>query len=126
MKYSYAWKTIMKNGVKCVGGSDAPIEDANPILGIHAVVNRQRTDGLPERGWYPEEKYSIWDALRLFTFNSAYAEFQEGKKGLLKAGYLADYVLLDKDPLTISSEDLLTIKVKATYLGGKKVFEKGK
>ncbi|MHA2032523.1 MAG: amidohydrolase [Candidatus Kariarchaeaceae archaeon] len=126
MKYSYAWKTLMKNGVKCVGGSDAPIEDANPIKGIHAAVNRQRSDGFPEEGWYPEEKYSIWDALRLFTFNSAYAEFQEKRKGLLKPGYLADFVLLDKDPFTILPDKLLTIEVKATYLGGKKVFEKGR
>jgi predicted amidohydrolase YtcJ len=125
MKYSYAWKTLMENGIKCVGGSDAPIEDANPIKGIHAVVNRQRTDGTPNNGWYPNEKYEIWDGFKLFTGNSAYAEFQEKKKGLLKSGYLADFVLLNKDPFNISSEEILSIEVKATYLGGKKVFEKG-
>ncbi|OLS24941.1 MAG: N-substituted formamide deformylase precursor [Candidatus Heimdallarchaeota archaeon LC_3] len=122
MKYSYAWKTLMERGVWCSGGSDAPIEKPDPILSLHATVNRQKMDKIPEGGWYPEERLSIWEALRLFTYYAAYAEFQEHRKGLLKPGYLADFVLLDKDPFTISPEEILNLKVLGTFVGGKRVF----
>ncbi|MFW9929968.1 MAG: amidohydrolase, partial [Candidatus Thorarchaeota archaeon] len=122
MKYAYAWKTLIQYKIWCTGGSDAPIEDPNPILALHATVNRQRTDGTPEKGWYPEEKLSMWEAVRLFTYNAAYTEFQEHKKGLLKTGFLADYVLIDKDIFTIPSEEILQVKILATFVGGEKVF----
>ena len=122
MKYSYAWKTLMDSGVWCSGGSDAPIEKPDPILALHAAVNRQKTDRTPVSGWYPEEKLTIWEALRLFTYNGAYAEFQEHRKGLLKPGYLADFVLLDKNPFIISPEEILSLKVLGTFVGGKKIF----
>ena len=122
MDYSYAWKALMDNGIRCSGGSDAPVDDPNPFNGIYAAVTRQKIDGTPPDGWLPDQKISVWDALRLYTHGAAYAEFQEHQKGLLKPGYLADFVILDKDPFEVSLDELKNIHVQKTILGGKEVY----
>ena len=123
MKYSYAWKTLRNASILCAGGSDAPVERPDPLLGIHAAVNRQDNTDYPPEGWYKNESLSVWEAVKLFTVNSAYAEFQEHQKGKLLVNYLADFIVLDKDIFEIPTEDLKNIQVKATFLGGKQVFK---
>eukprot|EP00741_Cyanophora_paradoxa_P013107 tig00020675_g12660.t1 len=103
METAYAWRTLLEAGVHCAGGSDAPVESPDPMLGMHTAINRQDAGGRPEGGWRPQEKLSPAQALRLFTEGGAYAEFAEGYKGRLAPGYLADFVLLDRDPLLESS-----------------------
>ena len=122
MKYSYAWKTLLRSNIVCAGGSDAPIEKPDPILGIHAAVNRQDNNGHPKEGWYPEESLTVWEAVNLFTVNSAYAEFQELKKGKLLQDYVADFIILDKDIFLIPTNEIRTIQVKSTFMNGKQVF----
>ncbi len=122
MKYSYAWKTLLEYGIKCCGGSDAPVDTPNPFNGIYAAVTRKKLDNTPEDGWLPKQKISVWDAIRLYTHGAAFAEYQEHQKGLLNPGYLADFILLDKDPFRISPEELINIQVQKTYLGGKEVY----
>ncbi|TFG20460.1 MAG: amidohydrolase [Promethearchaeota archaeon] len=124
MKYSYAWKTLLEYGIKCCGGSDAPVDIPNPFNGIYAAVTRKKLDGSPATGWLPEQKLTVWDALRLYTYGGAYAEYQEHQKGLLKPGYLADFIVLDKDPFDIPTHELKDIQVKNTFLGGKEVFSR--
>ena len=122
MKYSYAWNTLRKANIVCAGGSDAPVESPDPILGIHAAVNRQDITGYPKEGWYMDEALTVWDAVRLFTVNSAYAEFQESQKGKLLANYLADFIVLDKDIFTVPKESIREIKIVSTFVHGKRVY----
>jgi predicted amidohydrolase YtcJ len=122
MKFAYAWKSLIDHGVICSGGSDAPVDEPNPFHAIYAAVTRQKLNGSPSEGWIPEEKMSVWDALRLYTYGAAYAEYQEHQKGKLMPGYLADFILLDKDPFHIPPAELKNIHVRKTFVGGKEVF----
>ncbi len=124
MKYSYAWKTLLDNKILCAGGSDAPVERPDPLFGIHAAVNRQDNNGYPSEGWYSSESLSVWDAVKLFTVNSAFAEFQEHQKGKLLAEYLADFIILDKDIFDIPSVDIRNISIEYTFVHGKQVFKR--
>lgn len=117
-KYSYAWKTMHKLGVKTAGGSDCPVESANPFLGLYTAITRQDQQGFPVNGWQPQECLEPLEALKLFTQGSAYANHSEDVVGTLKAGYLADFIVLNEDPTRIEPTELLELKVLATYVGG--------
>ena len=123
MKYSYAWNTLLSSGIHCAGGSDSPVEKPDPLLGIHAAVNRQDNEGNPSQGWYTNESLSVWDAVRLFTTDSAFAEYQEHQKGKLLANYLADFIVLDKDIFLIPKNELRTIQVISTFMNGNQTFK---
>ncbi len=122
MSYAYAWNTLRNNGIICSGGSDAPVDIPNPFYGIYSAVSRRKLNGTPAEGWLPNQKLSVWEAIRLYTFGAAYAEYQEHQKGLLKPGYLADFIVLDKDPFHVPLEELKNIRVQKTFLGGKEVY----
>lgn len=123
MKYSYAWKKLLKNNIMCAGGSDAPVEKPDPLLGIHAAVNRQDNSGYPPEGWYREEALTVWEAVQLYTVNSAFAEFQEHQKGKLLKNYFADFIVLSKDIFEIPNEDIRKIKILQTFVNGAQVFK---
>jgi hypothetical protein len=120
---AYAWSTLAELGVHLALGSDFPVEPADPWLGIHAAVTRQR-DGLPPGGWRPREALSVEQALRGFTIDAARAGFSEGRVGSLAAGKQADFVVVDADPFEIEASALETIDVVQTVVGGQTVFEK--
>ncbi len=122
IKGAYAWRSFVKNNVIIAGGSDAPVESVNPILGIYAAVSRKDLKGYPEKGWYPEEKLNIIEAIELYTKNAAYACFMENVKGIIKEGYLADFSILDKDITNVSIEQIPLTKVVHTIVGGKIVY----
>ena len=114
----------LQAGAHLALGSDAPVESPNPFLGLHAAVTRRRADGSPdERGWYPEQRLSLMEALHGFTSGAAYAAGMEDRLGCLKAGYLADLVLLAKDPFTCDPEDLSTMHPEAVMVGGDWVWQ---
>lgn len=121
-KYSYAWKTMKELGIHTAGGSDCPVESCNPLWGMHAAITRQDQGTYPKEGWHPNERLTPQEALALFTTGSAYAAHEEDIKGTLRAGKLADFVVLPEDPTKIDPEKLLTVKVTATYVGGQRVF----
>lgn len=121
-EYSYAWKTMLDLGIAAAGGSDCPVEPCNPLWGMHAAVTRQDRSGFPSGGWHPEQRLDGCTALRLFTTGSAYAAEEEKIKGALSPGKLADFVVLPQDPTAIDPQDLLDLKVTATYVGGKRVY----
>ena len=81
--------------------------------------------GLGEEGegWHPEQKIKMEDAIRYYTLGSAYAQFMENRKGMIKPGFLADIVILDKDLLTIPENEIMKTKVDYTIIGGKIVFD---
>ncbi len=112
LTYSYAWKTLLEAGFECSGGSDSPIEDANPILGIHAAVNNN---------WLKEQSLSVYEAVSLFTTGSAQAIGKEEARGKISIGYAADFTVFDE---AIEKSNVLERKVVMTVVDGKVVYRK--
>ncbi len=115
----YAWRSLLDAGAVVTFGSDAPVEDPNPWLGIHAAVTRQRVDGTPAGGWVPEERITLAQALRGYTVAPAYASGEERLKGRLRPGMLADFAVLTQDPFDVDPSALHGISVTATVVGGR-------
>ena len=124
MKYAYAWKTLLKNNIPCAGGSDAPIESVNPLLGIHAAVTRRHPDE-DHAGFYPEEKLTAYEAIKLYTIGSAYAIHQEHNRGFIDRGYVADFSIFDRDLITCDPDGILEAKVKMTVVDNTIVYARG-
>lgn len=120
MQTTYAWRTMRELGIPTAGGSDCPVETCDPLVGMQQAVTRQDMDGFPAGGWLPEEKLSMQEALELFTLGPAYCSFNEDILGSITVGKLADCVVLDRDPRTVAPEQLSSIKVQATYVGGRR------
>lgn len=114
---------MLKEGVRLAGSSDAPIESLNPFLGIYSAVTRMDYEGFPEGGWNPEECLTLEEAIELYTVGSSYATFEENIKGRIKEGYLADFIVLDRDIFEIEAKEIKDIKVLSTYVGGKCVYK---
>jgi hypothetical protein len=125
---AYAFRGLMNGGAAMSFGSDWPGTNAsyypiNPLLGIYAAVTRQTLEGQPEAGWYPRQRISLEDAVRFFTWNNAYATFEEDHKGSLREGKLADLVVLDRDVFARPARELIEAEVLYTILGGRIVYE---
>lgn len=117
---AYAWRAQLEAGARLAFGSDAPVESPNPFWGLHAAVTRRRQDGSPgAKGWFPEQKLTLREALLAFTHGPAYAAWMEDRLGKLKPGYLADLVLLESDPFELPPQDLQHLKPKGTMVGGR-------
>jgi predicted amidohydrolase YtcJ len=126
MELSYAWKTLMNNGVICTGGSDSPVEPVDPLLGIHAAVTRRAPDETHD-GWNPDERLSMRDAFRLFTELTAYATNEETIKGTITRGKLADMTVLSNNPFEINEPDvLLDTEIEMTIIGGDIKYQRSK
>ncbi|AIQ17009.1 hydrolase [Paenibacillus sp. FSL H7-0357] len=113
----YAWNKLMKAGITCAGGSDAPIEPLNPFLGLHAAVTR-RKPGESHEGYLPGEKLSIPEAIGLFTTGSAAAAGEERERGRIAPGLQGDFTVIDRDVLS-DPEELLQVNVRMTVVNGK-------
>lgn len=123
-KGAYAWKSLQDAGAKLAFGTDYDVEPINPLLGIFACVTRESAGGTPPGGWIPQEKLPLADCISAYTTGSAYAEFMEGKKGELKVGEFADFVVLSQDLTKIPMRDILKTEVLRTVVGGKPVYQK--
>jgi predicted amidohydrolase YtcJ len=124
IKGAYAWATLEKSGARLAFGTDYPVEVVSPFRGLYACVTRQLPDGTPAGGWQPQEKISLEDCVRAYTTGSAYAEFEEGKKGELKTGKYADFLILSKDLTKVPPSDYVKTEVLRTVVGGRTVYEK--
>ena len=122
---AYAWASVAATGARLAFGSDAPVERPDPFEGFAVAFTRTDANGEPFGGWRAQEAVSREAALRAFTSDAAYAGFAEGKFGRLVAGERADFILVDRDPLLASPEDIRTITVRETWVGGKRVFASG-
>jgi predicted amidohydrolase YtcJ len=125
IKYSYAWKTMLDAGIRCAGGSDAPVEPVDPLLGIHAAMTRRAPSDTDHQGWNPAEKLEFSEALALFTIGGAYATREEQVKGTLAPGKYADMTVYSKDLFALEADEMLTAKVMKTIIGGKVCYERG-
>jgi predicted amidohydrolase YtcJ len=121
---AYRWQALLRAGARLAGGSDFPVEDANPLGGFYAAVTRQappaagEAEGRPPGGWMPEERLSREQALRSFTLDAAYAAHQEARSGSLEAGKLADFVMLSRDIMQVPPHEILATTVVLTVSGG--------
>lgn len=118
---AYVWQKLIKSGAVVSNGTDAPVEDINPIANFYALVTRRLADGTE---FYPDQCMSREQALRAYTINCAYAAFEEDLKGSLTVGKLADIAILSQDIMTIAEEDILKTKVLYTIVGGKVMYER--
>jgi predicted amidohydrolase YtcJ len=122
-KGTYAFRTLLNTGATLAFGSDWTVAPLNPLDGIKAAVTRQTLDGKHPNGWIPKQKLTVDEAVRGYTMGSAYAEFADRAKGSLKAGKLADLVMLDRDIYTIEPAEIDQAKVVLTIMDGKIIYE---
>jgi predicted amidohydrolase YtcJ len=118
---AYAWRTMEQNNARLAFGTDHPVEPLNPLRGIYACVTRELPQG--SASWQPQESLPIKDCLRAYTTGSAYAEFEEKRKGTIAPGMLADLVVYAVDLNQIPARDLLTTKVKMSVAGGRIAYQ---
>ncbi|PYT00425.1 MAG: amidohydrolase [Acidobacteria bacterium] len=123
LKGTYAFRTLLDSGAVLAFGSDSPVAPINPLFGVYAAVTRRTLDDKNPNGWIPEQKISVEEAIRAFTWGSAYAEFQENVKGTLEPGKLADFVIISDDIFTIDPAKIRDAKVLFTVVNGKVVYE---
>jgi len=124
IKGAYAWRTVLNSGARLALGSDFPVEEVNPFFGIYSAVTRQDQSGKPAGGWYPEQRLTPAEAVRGFTLDAAYAAFEEGSRGTIEAGKLADFTVVEGDLFSTPASDLFKTKVKTTVVDGLVVYEK--
>jgi predicted amidohydrolase YtcJ len=117
---AYVWQKLMKSGAVVANGTDAPVEDVSPLACFYASVSRKLKDGTV---FYPDQRMSRYEALKSYTWNNAYAAFEENLKGSLAIGKLADITVLSRDIMTIPEEEIMSTDVVYTIVGGKVVFQ---
>ncbi|QNK01016.1 amidohydrolase [Dyella telluris] len=122
LKGAYAWQHFIQEKVPLAFGSDFPVEQVNPMLGLYAAVTRQDLKGQPPGGWLPDQRVSRIQALAGFTRGGAYASFMEDQVGALKPGMRADFVVLSADLMTVSPRQIADLKPLSTWVDGKAVY----
>ena len=118
---AYVWQKLMKTGAVIANGTDAPVEDVDPIANFYATVTRRLADGST---FYPDQRMSRQEALRSYTRNAAYAAFEESEKGSLSLGKLADVTVLSNDILTVPDDEIRSARVDFTIVGGRVLHER--
>lgn len=123
---AYAWRTQLDAGAALAFGSDCPVEKIDPLMGIHAAVTRRRADGSPgPEGWRAEQRLTVEEAVRAFTWGAAYAAGREDRLGSIAPGKLADFTVLDRDIFDIEPMEILNAHVDATIIGGQFAWRAG-
>jgi len=120
--YAYAWRSLLDSGARLALGSDFPVEQVSPMLGIYAAVTRQDTEGWPPGGWYPGERLTREEAVRGFTLDAAYAGFMEKSVGSLESGKRADFIVLDRNIFEVDAAEIAGARVLQTWLDGERVW----
>jgi predicted amidohydrolase YtcJ len=114
-RWLYPLRTLIKSGIRVIGGSDCPMEPLSPLVAIQAAVERQ---------YFPEEQITPKEALQMYTIDAAVASCEQENKGSIKKGKLADVTVLSGDPLATSTSEIGKIEVKMTLVDGETVFQK--
>jgi predicted amidohydrolase YtcJ len=119
---SYLFRTLLDAGVVVTNGTDVPVEDINPIASFYSAVSKKTRDGTR---FVPEQRMTREEALRAYTMSNAYAGFEEGIKGSITPGKLADLVVLSKDIMRVPEDEIPTARVDLTIVGGQVRYERG-
>ncbi|WP_046175596.1 amidohydrolase [Domibacillus indicus] len=122
---AYPWKTLLDRGVMCAAGTDAPVENINPLLSIYAAVERKKPHEAHD-GYGVEQKLSRFEAVQMYTLGSAQAIGKEHERGLIKPGYAADFSIFDRDLFAGTSEDMLAARAVKTVVEGRTVYSRDK
>jgi hypothetical protein len=123
LKGTYAFRSLLDNGATLAFGTDWFVAPLNPMFGIYAAVTRRTLDDKNPKGWFPEQKITVEEAVRAYTVGSAFAEFQEDEKGTIADKMLADFVILSDDIFTINPIEIEKVKVLTTIVAGKVVYQ---
>lgn len=121
---SYAFKTLVDNGISVSLGTDSPVETTNPFNNIYCAVTRKDLNNNMTEGWNTHESLSIYDAVKGYTYEGAFQSFEEHRKGTLEEGKQADFIVIDKDIFNIDIEEVRTINVLKTVIDGNLVYSK--
>lgn len=124
LRGTYAFKSLIDAGAQVTFGSDWTVAPMKPLEGIYAAVTRRTLDDKNPGGWYPDQKITVEQALRCYTVNNAYAGFHENKTGTLRAGMLADFIILSDNILEIAPEKIRDVKVVKTIINGNEVYKR--
>jgi len=119
----WPWASILRSGGRLAFGTDWPVVPLDPAASLHVAVNRQTRRGDPPGGWLPNERLSLAEAVAAWTSGAAYAEHTEQSKGALEVGMLADVAVLDRDLARTPPNEIATIRIEATAVGGRLVYE---
>ena len=119
-KYAYAWRSMLDHNIPLAFGTDYPVESINPFRGLYSAVTRQNEAGT--QTFHPEQRLTIREAIYAYTQASAFAEFRETRLGRLEPGFLADFIVLDRDLLTATPAQILRTRVLQTVLAGMTVY----
>jgi predicted amidohydrolase YtcJ len=122
LRGTYAFRSLLDAGVMLAFGSDWTVAPLDPLRGIAAAVTRQTLDNKNPKGWIPEQKISVEEAVRAYTVASAYAEFADKMKGTIVPGKLADLVILSENIFEASPDQISRAKVLWTIMDGRVVF----
>jgi len=123
-RWAYAWKSLADSGASLAFGTDYSVEPLNPMEGLYASVTRKDRKGEEGEGWFPMEKITMEKAVEYYTLGSAYSQFMEDRKGMLREGYLADITILSEDIFNIAEEMIMSVKADYTIADGKIVYER--
>ncbi|HEV3088764.1 MAG TPA: amidohydrolase [Candidatus Elarobacter sp.] len=120
---AYAWRSLLDTGAIVANGTDAPVEAVNSLRTFHAAIARQNEANQPPGGWYPRQRMTRDEALNSMTAWAARACFLDDAAGTIVPGKYADFVVLDRDPMRIPAEEIMSTRVLATFSGGVRVYE---
>jgi predicted amidohydrolase YtcJ len=126
LRGAYAWKSLLRSGAVVAGGSDFPIEQMAPSLGLYAAITRTDEEGRPEGGWLPDERLDRSEALALYTTGAARAAFEEGERGRIAPGFRADLTLFAGSPTVVAPAKLRQLPVAMTVVGGQITHQRGR
>ncbi len=121
IRHAYAWRSLLDAKVRVMLNSDLPGEPWTPRETLYFAVTRKTLDGQALEGWYPKQSLTVAEALAGMTREGAYGAFAETRLGQIKPGFQADFVIIDRNPLTIPAEQLKDLKVLETWVDGKPV-----
>lgn len=121
IKGAYAYKTLLQKSGKVALGTDFPVEQVNPFLTFYASTTRQDVSGYPENGFNKNEALTREETLKGMTIWAAYSNFEDQEKGSIEVGKFADFIILDRDIMTVDKTKIPTTKVKSTYINGEKI-----
>jgi len=121
---AYVWQKLLKSGAVIANGTDAPVEPIDPIANFYAAVTRKTLLGQPLGGYEPDQKMTRLQALRSYTLDAAYAAFEDGIKGSITVGKLADFTVFSQDILQVPEKDILNTRIDYTIVNGQIAYER--